>query len=547
MFSRFNSTRCATQCKLCITRVKMMRNKKQTMLKAQRKEVADLLRNNKQGNARIRVEAVIREILLLEAYEILELFLELLSVRVKMVEQAKDVPPDMIEALGSLVYAAQRLQDFPELAIIRGLLGNKFGKEFVNEASSDVMCRKWQVNENLIRCLSIDAPAPEDKLAQLSEIAQEYNVEWDSHRAALEMLPSEQSMAETTPSYQETLLDITGPNGMPQARPPVPQGNWGPPIQPPQPRPPPPAHAQAPAQPPAGARPPSEQRSPFDSVIVRGPGAASGGYAPPTVPAARKTGDTFSDALHSVGRWKHNQEHPDAPARHRRTTSGNSINSSSSDTGDKDPEVTSPVSPGPSLPPFPEESANGTEYPDATSAAMAARQYSQHAQAAAESAARHAAGRSAGGGSGGGGQLSKASAWDAPTAGGTAQRGAASPTYIERSAEDIQRDYDAALGPPSKKGAFQEAEAEPPSAPPATEASSSGSSGRNGGLPPSGPSVTSASPLAPPAPSTGLPHAGSTNSLGLPDPPSSGQAARPPVQVNELDELAKRFEALKRR
>ena len=35
-----------------------------------RKEVADLLRTNKQENARIRVEAVIRENLLLQAYEV---------------------------------------------------------------------------------------------------------------------------------------------------------------------------------------------------------------------------------------------------------------------------------------------------------------------------------------------------------------------------------------------------------------------------------------------------------------------------------------------
>jgi hypothetical protein len=79
-------------------------------VKNMRKEVADLLRTNKQESARIRVEAVIRENLLLQAFEVLELFLELLAVRVQLVEKSKDVPPDMIEALSSLVYAAQRVQ-----------------------------------------------------------------------------------------------------------------------------------------------------------------------------------------------------------------------------------------------------------------------------------------------------------------------------------------------------------------------------------------------------------------------------------------------------
>ena len=79
-------------------------------VKNMRKEIADLLRTSKQENARIRVETVIRENLLLQAFETLELFMELLAVRAQLVEKSKDMPPDMIEALSSLVYSAQRLQ-----------------------------------------------------------------------------------------------------------------------------------------------------------------------------------------------------------------------------------------------------------------------------------------------------------------------------------------------------------------------------------------------------------------------------------------------------
>ena len=170
-------------------------------LKGMRKEVAELLRSNKQESARIRVEAVIRENALLQAYDVLELFLELLAVRVQLVERSKDVPLDMTEALASLVYSAQRVQarpplhmvlvapcaaaplssacmlcgcpflhvrlvppplpchscvlaaaqDFPELLVIRAQLAGKYGKEYISEWSSDQMIRKWHVNENLIR------------------------------------------------------------------------------------------------------------------------------------------------------------------------------------------------------------------------------------------------------------------------------------------------------------------------------------------------------------------------------------------------------------
>lgn len=42
----------------------------------------------------------------------------------------------------------------------------------------------------LSRCLSIEAPPPEEKLETLSDIAQEHGVEWDAAGAASEMLPS---------------------------------------------------------------------------------------------------------------------------------------------------------------------------------------------------------------------------------------------------------------------------------------------------------------------------------------------------------------------
>ena len=53
-------------------------------VKQYRKEVAELLRQGKQDYARIRVEGVIREGLMMQAYEILELYLELVSQRVQV-------------------------------------------------------------------------------------------------------------------------------------------------------------------------------------------------------------------------------------------------------------------------------------------------------------------------------------------------------------------------------------------------------------------------------------------------------------------------------
>lgn len=43
-----------------------------------------------------------------QAYEILELFMELLAVRAPLVASSKEIPRDMVEALSSVLYCASR-------------------------------------------------------------------------------------------------------------------------------------------------------------------------------------------------------------------------------------------------------------------------------------------------------------------------------------------------------------------------------------------------------------------------------------------------------
>lgn len=95
----------------------------------------------------------------------------------------------MIEGLSSILYAASRVGDMPELTTLHKIFAQKYGKEYVTEASSDVTCSRWMVNDNLRRCLTVEPPDPALKLETLSEIAQEYGVEWDMDRARRDLLP----------------------------------------------------------------------------------------------------------------------------------------------------------------------------------------------------------------------------------------------------------------------------------------------------------------------------------------------------------------------
>ncbi len=49
--------------------------------------------------------------MLMQAFEILQLYLELLSIRMALIDKTRDIPPDMIEAISSLIYASQRTSE----------------------------------------------------------------------------------------------------------------------------------------------------------------------------------------------------------------------------------------------------------------------------------------------------------------------------------------------------------------------------------------------------------------------------------------------------
>lgn len=78
-----------TQLKLAISRIKLQKNKKDNNIKNNKREIAELLKNGKDESARIKVENIIREDFVIEAYEILELFCELLLARLGVIQISK--------------------------------------------------------------------------------------------------------------------------------------------------------------------------------------------------------------------------------------------------------------------------------------------------------------------------------------------------------------------------------------------------------------------------------------------------------------------------
>jgi len=170
----FDQNVCKTQIKLAITRVKLQKTKKANLVTNQKREIAELLKTGKDESARIKVEGVIREDFIVEAYEILELFCELVMARLGVIHVTKECPPDLREAVCTLIYAAPRTE-VKELAAVREQLIAKFGRELALAAVNN---KDNCVNARVVHKLSIQTPENYLVFQYLNEIAKAFNLDW---------------------------------------------------------------------------------------------------------------------------------------------------------------------------------------------------------------------------------------------------------------------------------------------------------------------------------------------------------------------------------
>ncbi|KAL0392325.1 UNVERIFIED_CONTAM: ist1 [Sesamum radiatum] len=182
----FKAAKCKTLLKLTIPRIKLLRNRREIQMKNMRQEIAKLLETGQEATARIRVEHIIREEKMTAAQEIVELFCELITVRLPIIEAQRECPLDLKEAISSLCFAAPRCADLPELLQVQMMFAGKYGKEFVSAATE--LRPECGVNRQLIELLSVRAPAPDVKLKLLKEIAEEHELDWDPSASEGELL-----------------------------------------------------------------------------------------------------------------------------------------------------------------------------------------------------------------------------------------------------------------------------------------------------------------------------------------------------------------------
>jgi vacuolar protein sorting-associated protein IST1 len=171
---KFDVSKMKSQLKMAMIRISQLKNKKTNLIKLQRRQVAELLVQEKDESARIKVENIIRDDYQIEALEILELFCDMLQTRLQLLAESHECPHDMKEAVTTIIYAAPRVE-VPEFLNVRKLFSIKFGPQFVEKA---MVNHDLTVNDKVMFKLGVKVPEPYLCVQYLKQIAEENNIEW---------------------------------------------------------------------------------------------------------------------------------------------------------------------------------------------------------------------------------------------------------------------------------------------------------------------------------------------------------------------------------
>ncbi|GLJ38741.1 hypothetical protein SUGI_0789850 [Cryptomeria japonica] len=202
MGKAFRSSKCKTALKLTVARIKILKNKRELQRKQSRRDVAELLQKGQEASARLRVEQIFREQNILDAYLLIGGYCETVSERILTIKAQKVCPNDLKESIASLIFAAPRCAELPELQDVRSLFAAKYGKEF---AESAVELRPdCGVNKRIIEKLSTRAPSTEVKLRLMKEIASEHGIEWNFEESEVENLKPTEDILDGPRSHFQT-------------------------------------------------------------------------------------------------------------------------------------------------------------------------------------------------------------------------------------------------------------------------------------------------------------------------------------------------------
>ncbi|KAM6585816.1 hypothetical protein CsatB_012818 [Cannabis sativa] len=161
-------TKCKTNTKLIKTRLETIKKKRNAVQKFLKNDISDLLKSGLDINAYNRAEGLLVEQCLTSAYELIEIFCGSISTNLSLMLKQRECPEECKEAVSTLIYAAARFADLPELRDLRNLFTERYGNSIESYQSKEFVEKLKPTSTK------------ETKLQLLHDIAGEFSIEWDS-------------------------------------------------------------------------------------------------------------------------------------------------------------------------------------------------------------------------------------------------------------------------------------------------------------------------------------------------------------------------------
>ncbi|XP_059643107.1 uncharacterized protein LOC132284977 isoform X2 [Cornus florida] len=162
-------TKCKSAIKLTKTRIEMIQRKRNAMQKYLRNDVADLLKTGLDMTAYSRVEGLLLELNMSSCYDFVENFCGCILNHLSLMNKQRECPEECKEAVSSLMFAAARFADLPELRDLRSIFTGRYGSSIDS-----------YVNQEFVEKLKSVPPTKDMKLQLMQNIGLVLGIEWDS-------------------------------------------------------------------------------------------------------------------------------------------------------------------------------------------------------------------------------------------------------------------------------------------------------------------------------------------------------------------------------
>ncbi|KAI9192531.1 hypothetical protein LWI28_024259 [Acer negundo] len=190
LLGRGFAAKCKSFIKLTLSRIDVIRRKRNATQKFLKKDVADLLSNGLDINAYGRAEGLLAELNGSYCYDFVEQCCNFILKHLSIMQKQRDCPEDLREAVSSLMFATARFSDLPELRDLRHIFQERYGNSL-----------DYFVNQELVEKSTAKPSTMEKKVQLMQDIASEFSIKWDAKAFQQRMSKPSTSALDQPKSY----------------------------------------------------------------------------------------------------------------------------------------------------------------------------------------------------------------------------------------------------------------------------------------------------------------------------------------------------------